>query len=817
MGPTQQPILVTLDLAHDTRSTAATDDLSRSINYAAVSDTVIQAIPDSSSVPSLEVLIELVSRSCYERHPETQELSVGARIALSSGTIAGVEVNTARGLPCPVRRRAFIDHLECQAIVGVNPKEREVRQPILLDVILDTSPRSECPLDLQGLEAVIAESVSGSSFLTLEALASSVARIALAHCRDESPRLTVRVAKPHALRPVASAAEVEISRTLQDYEPEFLCKDVSSTVKNTPLASEAIGRSSFAKLLASVAQSDRVVAYPHRAAIALGANLGDRFANIELALRLLEMPPKGTSTPRAAVVDTSFMYETAPMYVADQPKFINCACIIETDLEPLELLRLVKEIEMTVGRVTSYRNGPRAIDLDILTYGSQVFDSRPASERTTLDNLAGQLVVPHPRIAEREFVLRPLNDMIPDFVHPTLGKSIGTLLLELVACSGLDATPMYKVTPFPRYGFPLNAPSRPPSPSLSDILPVPPTAAYWTHAVGLSKAKQRRTTYIMGTLNATPDSFSDGSKHNNIPSALAYTRLAVAGGASIVDVGGYSTRPRAAHVSPEEEISRVVPVIKAIRSIEQTARPADASLSLSSKTAHVLISVDTFRANVAAEAVHAGANCINDVYAFVGPEYPLTKSSAEHFLEMRRVARELAVPVVLMHSRGEASANKDYSHYAYAEDSNGRGAVLEGVRVELGERVEAAVKGRGGVRRWNVIVDPGVGFSKTVEDNLELVRDARKLTAHICRSGRNVLAGYPQLIGASRKSFLGTILARPDENGPHEGRETKASERSWATAAAVSCAVQQGVEVVRVHDVLELGDVVRISSALWGS
>ena len=405
--------------------------------------------------------------------------------------------------------------------------------------------------------------------------------------------------------------------------------------------------------------------------------------------------------------------------------------------------------------------------------------------------------------------------MIPDFVHPTLGKSIGTLFSELDASSHSDVAPMYKVTPFPRYGVAADTPSRPPSPSLSNVPPVPPTAAYWTHAVTPSRSKQRRTTYIMGTLNATPDSFSDGAKHNNIPAALAYATSAVAGGASIIDVGGYSTRPRATYVSPEEETSRVVPVIEAIRGIEETSGATDAPPTLLTKTASVLISVDTFRADVAAAAVHAGANCINDVYAFTGPDYPLTKASAEHFLEMRRVARELGVPVMLMHARGEASANKDYSGYAYAADSSGRGAVLEGVRVELGERVEAAVKGRGGIRRWNVIVDPGVGFSKTVEGNLELLRDASKLTAPWGPAGRNPLAGYPQLIGTSRKSFLGTILARPDEAGPYEGRETAASERDWATAAAVSCAVQQGAEVIRVHNVLGLGDVVRVGTALW--
>ena len=165
----------------------------------------------------------------------------------------------------------------------------------------------------------------------------------------------------------------------------------------------------------------------HKAAIALGSNLGDRFTNIEHALRFLEHSPALQGAGGyASIIDTSFLYETEPMYVTDQPKFVNCACLvrlfltlpitelmniqIETNLSPVALLKCCKEIENAVGRVVSFRNGPRAIDLDILLYDNEVIDTRPADERANLDNLAGHLVVPHPRIAEREFVLRPLYE-----------------------------------------------------------------------------------------------------------------------------------------------------------------------------------------------------------------------------------------------------------------------------------------------------------------------------------------------------------------------------------------------------------------------
>ncbi|KZP21078.1 Dihydropteroate synthase [Athelia psychrophila] len=546
---------------------------------------------------------------------------------------------------------------------------------------------------------------------------------------------------------------------------------------------------------------------PHTAAIALGSNLGDRFANIEHALRLLENPLHllGSSSilgrdPQIVIVDTSFLYETAPMYVTDQPSFINCACMIQTTVEVGTLLVLLKKIEVIVGRVPSIRNGPRAVDLDILLFDQEVIDTRPTDSKKDLDDLVGELIVPHPRMQEREFVLRPLNDMIPDAIHPQIKEPIKALLQRLTEARPKDEPPMRKVIPFPRY---------PHAPASTEAIPgfaqpVPLTATHWTFPSSSSDRQTApRKTYIMATLNATPDSFSDGSEHNTIPTAVSYANSSVALGADIIDVGGYSTRPGAAFVSEEEEINRVVPVIQVIRG-------ANSSAEVNPKTKEALISVDTFRWKVAEEAVLAGANCINDVYSFTGPEYPPAQASADHLITMRRVARDLAVPVVLMHSRGHAGSNKDYDSYANAVDS----PVLEGIRVELGDKVNAIVKGRNGLRRWFVLVDPGVGFSKSLEDNLELLRHASLITEPT--HAHNPLAGYPQLIGTSRKSFLGVVLASPSVDGTYEGRQTEGRDRVWATAAAISCAVQQKATVIRVHDVQEMGDVVRVASALWG-
>jgi dihydroneopterin aldolase/2-amino-4-hydroxy-6-hydroxymethyldihydropteridine diphosphokinase/dihydropteroate synthase len=390
--------------------------------------------------------------------------------------------------------------------------------------------------------------------------------------------------------------------------------------------------------------------------------------------------------------------------------------------------------------------------------------------------------------------------MIPDFVHPSLHKPIREMLSDVLRTSPVGSPAMIKVMPFPAY--PHSADLAPPIASVPDV---PHTRTHWTFpparsAVPHGQVTPARHTRLMATLNVTPDSFSDGADHTALPAALAYTASAMLAGAHIIDVGGYSTRPGAAHVSPEDEIARVVPVIEGIR----------ASRSL----VEMLISVDTFRPDVARAAVLAGANCINDVHAFTGPNYPITTSSssspspAVYFTGMKETARELAVPVVLMHSRGDAGENKDYSGYW---------SVVDGVVHELGEKVEAIVRGPGGVRRWLVMIDPGIGFSKSVDDNLELLRDSASITAEArtMDGGWNPLRGYPQLIGASRKSFLGTLLGQPDKSGTYAGRHTTPKERGWATTAAVASAVQQGAAVVRVHDVLEMGDVVRVADAIW--
>ncbi|KAF8902583.1 Dihydropteroate synthase-like protein [Gymnopilus junonius] len=847
--PVEQPISISLSVFHDVAEAAHSDDLSHTIDYAEISREIKSGAASKSFVCIQDLSAHICSAigSLSSLKSLLDGLQVYLKVTqlkspLHSKAIA-IEhsaVFSADGSWSPRKITHHVEDLTCATIIGVNVAERLEKQDVVVNVTVDTGDKGldrDDWIDLRALTRLVYEEIDSSEFVTLESLTSHIASETLSVLKSyqPSPVVSVRISKPAAI-PLAKSAEIHITRTFADFPDQAGISPPVTGVEN-------------ATTLAEQRREDDM----HTAAIALGSNLGDSLHNIEYALRLLEIPREilGDEVisldldPTIAVVNTSFLYETAPMYVTDQPSFINCACVVETNLSSRTLLRVLKEIESIVGRIPTIRHGPRAVDLDIIFYDEHVVDTR-SDTSSNLDDVEGELIVPHPRMQEREFVLRPLNDMIPEYVHPVSKKTIATLLKEVHN----PTTPsMKKVIPFPRLPLSPLLLSAAPYPS---IPPVPETLAVWSytsipnsHSRASRVTKSKSNTHIMGTLNVTPDSFSDGSRHDTLPAALRYVYGAVAAGATVIDIGGYSTRPGAAFVSPQEEIARVVPAVQAMRDesllrsilsqgTESTAEDEDGPSSAATPAAvafsdevikrvlNTPISVDTFRPEVAHAALKAGANCINDVYAFTGPDaWPSPsptsergKNAADYMEKMKAITRECAVPVILMHSRGDAGKEKDYGQYAYAEPEGG--LTLEGVRVELGRKVDEIVLGKGGVRRWLVIADPGIGFSKTLEGNLEVLRGASEVVADIKIGGigsdayRNPLAGYPQLIGVSRKSFLGVILSEGSE-----GRETRPDERTWATAAGVTCAVQQGALIVRVHDVKQMADVVRVADALW--
>ncbi|MGC8842537.1 MAG: dihydropteroate synthase [bacterium] len=258
---------------------------------------------------------------------------------------------------------------------------------------------------------------------------------------------------------------------------------------------------------------------------------------------------------------------------------------------------------------------------------------------------------------------------------------------------------------------------------------------------------------IMGILNITPDSFYDGGRYNELDRAIARAEEMVEEGASIIDVGGESTRPGSESVSLEEELRRVIPAIKEL--VKRIDLP---------------ISIDTYKAEVARRAIEEGAEMVNDISALRFDE------------KMVEVVREHKVAVVLMHMKGTP---KDMQENPYYED------VVGEVYDFLKERVEWAQMN--GIERDYLLIDPGIGFGKRTIDNIELIRRLSEFRS----------LGLPILIGPSRKSFLGNILGGlPPE------------ERLEGTAAAVAVSVLKGASIIRVHDVKEMKRVVEVAYAL---
>ncbi len=258
---------------------------------------------------------------------------------------------------------------------------------------------------------------------------------------------------------------------------------------------------------------------------------------------------------------------------------------------------------------------------------------------------------------------------------------------------------------------------------------------------------------VMGILNVTPDSFSDGGDFFSMPAALNQARLMVEEGANIIDIGGESTRPGAESVSVQDELDRVIPVVEKIR-----ARWP------------ILISVDTSKAEVMREAIRAGADMINDVMALRG------KGS------LAAISASKRVQVCLMHIQGEPRTMQHNPHY---DD------VVNDIKTFLLERVKVCLDA--GIASNRLLIDPGFGFGKTVPHNLRLMKQLEVFTE----------LGYPVLVGVSRKSLIGNILKKP------------VTERLYGSLALAVLAVSKGARIIRTHDVAATVDALKMTHAVF--
>ncbi|BGP39397.1 trifunctional dihydropteroate synthetase [Rhodotorula kratochvilovae] len=754
----EQPLVCSLEIRTGVQQEAQGDNLLQdSLNYGTVTKAVEQHIASlASSSPDEIPLEELAEQLCkvvlFKASAPTVRLELRRPRALLTAEAVGVVLSRSRSdytapssassgetkpspldytlrldAPSLADDTLFVRALRRLIIIGLNPCERLDEQEIIVD--LEFAADSMNTRLANGARAgwadwrktvkQVEQHLSASGPLTIEHIVTSLSSLILAppavpltSTTPPTPgwdvtRTTVRVAKPAALM-FARHPSVQVTRTRADFPALSLLPGV-----------RALSTS------ASVPASHAHVAY-----LGLGTNLGARAGNLNDAVSKLEELSEG----KVKVVDTSFMYESEAMYHEEQDKFLNAAVKVETSLSPLELLHACKAVEEALGRdFSTFRNGPRTIDLDVLLYDEVVLDTREdASQEGKSDRW---LKVPHQGIQEREFVLRPLADIAPALVHPTLRQTPLALLRNVLSTS---RSTVHRVFPLSRsvvHPF-----SRPSAPS--------PTSR----------------TLLMSILNATPDSFSDGGDAATLPLALAAAEAHLAAGADVLDIGGMSTRPNAADVPPAEEAARVAPLVAALREKGVTAP----------------LSVDTFRAIVAAAALDAGADVVNDVYGGRGEG-------------MLALLAERACPAVLMHSRGDPATMTRLTEYS--------GGVVAGVRHEMERMLSDALAA--GVRRWNVILDPGIGFAKAAAQNFAVLRALPRLFGGEGDGADSPLREYPVLVGLSRKRFL----------APGKDR---AKDRIAETGAATAACVASGVcEVVRVHDTREMRDVLRVADAIY--
>jgi len=281
---------------------------------------------------------------------------------------------------------------------------------------------------------------------------------------------------------------------------------------------------------------------------------------------------------------------------------------------------------------------------------------------------------------------------------------------------------------------------------------VPPPEPHHIVACGRYRLKLSEKTQVMGIINITPDSFSDGGAYFDRSQALRRIEEIDREGADIIDIGGESTRPGALEVSREEELDRVIPIV------EKASRQFDKP-----------ISIDTRKAEVAEEALKAGATIVNDI------------SGLRHDPRMGKVVAHYEAAVIIMHMRGEPRTMQNDPRY-----DDLMGEILE----ELAQSAAAALES--GIGREKIIIDPGIGFGKTARHTMEILK----------RLGELKSIGYPIAIGTSRKSFIGTITGRD------------VHDRLWGSVASAVIAVLHGANIIRAHDVRQTVDAVKVADAI---
>ncbi|KAN0006955.1 hypothetical protein ACTFIU_005148 [Dictyostelium citrinum] len=652
--------------------------------------------------------------------------------------------------------KIIIQDLLIQAVIGVNPGERIIKQNIIITVTAykdlskcGSSDNVNDTVSYSSLSKSICSYSESSHHYTLEALATGVAKICCLGFGIE--RVKVLVQKPGAIK-LAKWPGVQIERTLDFFKSNSFVEIPSKLINNNKNMNGNDGNN---------------IVY-----LAFGSNLGDKFQNILNSFKRLEK--------QCFIQSTSFMYESSPQYYREQDSFFNCACKVSTHLKPHDLLKFIKQIENDMGRVETFRNGPRVIDIDIIYYNNLIIKT-------------DDLEIPHPLMWERDFVLLPLSDIAPNFIHPTLHITTNRMKLNLPNGGNINSSSTTTTTTTNNNNI------------IEKVIRIGNLNYNWNDK-----------TFIMGILNVTPDSFVDGGKFNTLEKSIQQATTLLEQGADIIDIGGQSTYPGAPQISIEEEINRVVPTIKKIREVLGNDIP---------------LSIDTLHHQVAKEAILAGCNIINDVSGgMTDPQILL-------------IAKEFRVPIILNHSQpttqylqqkqneqylnssndnnnnnnsssssSNSSSNGD-SEDSSNDDNDNRSKIKQKIDLSspsvittlnsfFKERIETCTKL--GLFRWQLILDPGLGFYKTYEQSIEILQRGKELMS----------LGFPVLIGPSRKGFIANTIANAEKDKSLPPPSPKSERRLWGTIACCCIGSMWGANIIRIHDIPEIRDAMLISDSV---
>ena len=568
-------------------------------------------------------------------------------------------------------KHLVIEDLFFDCRIGLHLWECNRAQPILLSFLLHLpSCLSEVPIDY--FYSILKNNLASNTCKTLEKFAASVCAYLIDVFGFEE--VALKVAKPWGIKQADGSA-------------------FSYDIKNNAISKEIL-------------QASQIHDVQYQYYVSLGSNLDDRKAQIQGAVRQLE------NHPDIKLINTSFMYESDPMYLQDQPTFLNCCILIETSMDMMTLLGVTQQIEQNIVRSKTVLNGPRRIDIDLIYCKNfHICFSNDI------------LQFPHPRVLERAFVLKPILDMDPMAKDPSTGLPLDYYL------SNLTDQKLYQVI------------------VLGD-------ASVFTVQVS--------SPYIMGILNVTPDSFSDGGFYNSKSTAEDRVQRMLKDGAHLIDIGGQSTRPGATLLTPSEELERVKPILS----------------HLKQKHPNALYSVDSFSSKVIQELLPFGIHLVNDI------------SGGTLDPDMFAVMAHVQLPYVISHIKGTpATMNKLVDSYKNLE---GLQFLLE-VLAEVEEHVDKALSH--GIYRWNIIVDPGIGFVKTAQQNISILKHLASFKPHALP--------YPVLLGVSRKKFLRNILAEKEKEkeilAKLDEKEVIIEDRLFASVAAAI--LPESAWMIRVHDV----------------